>query len=149
MSNQGKEKAVVVWKDNGAVIMASNCFGSEPIQKAKRWDRKEKKEVSVDMPYVVHKYNTSMGGTDRQDQNVNKYRISIHTKKWWWPLFSWGIDVTKQNAWLLFRASHPRWSLLEFRRYVVKCLLEINGTAALQPRRSYSKKGHSERVETK
>ena len=128
-SNQGKEKAVVVWKDNGAVIMASNCFGSEPIQKAKRWDRKEKKEVSVDMPYVVHKYNTSMGGTDRQDQNVNKYRISIRTKKWWWPLFSWGIDVTIQNAWLLFRASHPRWSLLEFRRYVVKCLLEINGRA--------------------
>ena len=109
--------------------MASDCFGSEPIQKAKRWDRKEKKEVSVDMPYVVHKYNTSMGGTDRQDQNVNKYRISIRTKKWWWPLFSWGIDVTIQNAWLLFRASHPRWSLLEFRRYVVRCLLEINGRA--------------------
>ena len=34
-SNQGKEKAAVVWKDN-YVIMASNCFGSEPIQKAKR-----------------------------------------------------------------------------------------------------------------
>ena len=45
MSNQGKEKAVVAWKDNGAVIMASNCFGSEPIRKAERWDRKEKKEV--------------------------------------------------------------------------------------------------------
>ena len=128
-SNQGKEKTVVVWKDSGVVIMASNCFGSEPIQKAKRWDRKEKKEVSVDMPYVVHKYNTSMGGTDRQDQNVNKYRILIRTKKWWWPLFSRGIDVTIQNAWLMFRASHLRWSLLEFRRYVVRCLLEINGTA--------------------
>ena len=51
--------------------MASNCFGSDSIQKAKRWDQKEKKEVSVDMPYVFHKYNTSMGGTDRQDQNVN------------------------------------------------------------------------------
>ena len=50
MSNQGKEKTVVIWKDNGTVIMASNCFGSEPIQKAKRWDRKEKKEVSVDIP---------------------------------------------------------------------------------------------------
>ena len=78
-SNKGKEKAVVVWKDNGAVIMASNCFGSEPIQKAKRWDRKENKEVSVDMVYVVHKHNTSMGGTDCQDQNVNKYRISIRS----------------------------------------------------------------------
>ena len=69
----------MVWKDDGAVIMASNCFGSEPIQKAKRWDRKENKEVSVDMAYVVHKHNTSMGGTDCQDQNVNKYRISIRS----------------------------------------------------------------------
>ena len=106
-----------------------DCFGSEPIQKAKRWDRKEKNEVSVDMPYVVHKYNTSMGGTDRQDQNVNKYRISIRTKKWWWSLFSWRIDVTIQNAWLLLCASHRRWSLLEFSCYVVRCLLEINGRA--------------------
>ena len=101
-SNQGKEKAFVVWKDNGAVIMASNCFGSEPIQKAKRWDRKEKKKVSVNTLYVVHKYNTSMGGTDRQDQNVNKYRISIHTKKWWWSLFSWGIDVTIKKCLAVF-----------------------------------------------
>ena len=77
------------------------------------------------MSYLVHKYNTSVGGTDRQDQNVNKYTISIHTKKWWWPQFSWGIDVTIQNAWLLFHASNPRWSLLEFRRYIIRCLLEI------------------------
>ena len=46
--------------------MASNCFDSEPIQKAKRWDQKEKKEVSVDMLYVVHNYDTSMESTDRK-----------------------------------------------------------------------------------
>ena len=86
LSNQGKEKAVVAWKDNGAVIMASNCFGSEQIRKAKRWDQKEKKEVFLDMPYVFHKYNTSMGGTDRQDPNAN-YRISLRTRKWWWSMF--------------------------------------------------------------
>ena len=141
MSNKGKEKAAVVWKDNRAVIMASNCFGSEPIQKAKKWDREEKKEFSVDMPYVVHKYNTSMGGTDRQDQNVNKCRISMRTKKWWWPLFLWGIDVTTQNAWLLFRPSHPRWSLLEFRRYVVRCLLKTNSTARYNQVAAVPKRG--------
>ena len=45
LSNQGKERAVVAWKDNGTDIMASNCFGSEQIRKVKRWDQKEKKEV--------------------------------------------------------------------------------------------------------
>ena len=54
------------------------------------------------MRYVVHKYNTSMGGTDHQDQNVNKYRVSIRTKKWWCPLFSRGIDVTIQNTHCFF-----------------------------------------------
>ena len=34
-SIQGKEKAVVAWKDNGAVIAISNYFGSEQIRKAK------------------------------------------------------------------------------------------------------------------
>ena len=31
MSNQGKERAAVALKHNGAVIMASNFFGSEPV----------------------------------------------------------------------------------------------------------------------
>ena len=68
----------------------------------------------------------------------------MRTKKWWWPLFSWGSDVTIQNSWLLFRAFHPSWSLLEFRWYVFRCLLEINGTArynqdATIPKKSLSK----------
>ena len=54
----------MAWKGNAAVIMESNCFCSELIQKAKRWDQKEKKELSVDMPYVDHKYNTLMRCTD-------------------------------------------------------------------------------------
>ena len=101
------------------------------------------------MRYVVHKYNTSMGGTDHQDQNVNKYRVSIRTKKWWCPLFSRGIDVTIQNAWLFFCASHPRWSLLEFRRYVVWCPLEINGRARYNQGAAIPERDIQGKVETK
>lgn len=28
-------------------------------------------------------------------------------KKWWYPFFSWGIDVILQNCWLLFRKILP------------------------------------------
>ena len=65
----------------------------------------------------------------------------MRTKKWWRPLFSWGIDVTIQNAWLLFRASHPSWSLLEFRRYVARCMHEINGTARYNRDAAIPKRG--------
>ena len=81
------------------------------------------------MLYVVYKDNTSIGCTDRKDQNENKYRISMRTKILSWPLFSWAIDVTIQNAWLLFRASYPNRSLLEFRRHLARCLVKVNGTA--------------------
>ena len=112
-------------------MMASNTYGVEPIQQAKRWDRVAKKQVSIDMPYVVSVYNQAMGGTDRQDQNINKYRVNIRSKKWWWPLFSWGIDVTIQNAWILFRLVNPTWSLVKFRRYIARALLETNGSPSL------------------
>ena len=39
-----------------------------------------------------------MGGSDQVDKNVNKYRIGIHGKKWWWCLFTWIVDVAVQNA---------------------------------------------------
>ena len=41
---------------------------------------KGKERSFLDMSYVFHKYNTSMGGTDSQDQNAN-YRISVRTRK--------------------------------------------------------------------
>ena len=44
--------------------------------------------------------NEFMRGTDRMDQNVNCYRVNIRMKKWWWPKFSWLLDVTVENAWL-------------------------------------------------
>lgn len=44
-------------------------------------DRKEKKQLVIDMPYVVEKNKKYMGGTDRQDLNGNKYCIGIRWKK--------------------------------------------------------------------
>ena len=34
-------------------------------------DDVKRKKVFVDTPYAAHKYNTSMGGSNRQDQKVN------------------------------------------------------------------------------
>ena len=58
------ETCVVSWKDNGVVIMGSNCYGANPIAQAKRWNRIEKKEELLDMPSAIHKYNKCMDGSD-------------------------------------------------------------------------------------
>ncbi|XP_025407097.1 piggyBac transposable element-derived protein 3-like [Sipha flava] len=64
-----------------------------------------------------------MGGTDLMDENVNRYRIGLRGKKWWWCLFTWLIDVSIQNAWILHKKSGGNLSQLEFRRDIVKTYL--------------------------
>ena len=123
-----EDLCVLSWKDNGVVNIASNAYGVNPIQKVSRWNRSTKQVVQVDMPYAAHKYNKVMGGTDRQDQNVNRSRTSIHSKKWWWALFTWGLDVTVQNTWLIYKSTNPDMKLVAFRRSVARELLLLNGS---------------------
>jgi hypothetical protein len=42
-----------------------------------------------------------MGGTDLMDQNISTHRIGVTGKKWWWPIFTWLIDMCINNAWIL------------------------------------------------
>ena len=68
------------WNDNNVVTMLSNCFGVEPLTQARRRSAADKKHVQIPMPNMVAQYNSFMGGTDRMDQNVAKFRISIRIK---------------------------------------------------------------------
>lgn len=69
-----------------------------------------------------------MGGVDKLDWYVNKYRIKIRGKKWYFPLFTNAIDVAMVNAYVLycFASSGNKITLLEFRRAVTKAYLEIS-----------------------
>lgn len=87
------------WIDNNIVTEASTCFGVEPVSSVRRFCRSEKKMVQVPRPSLIGKYNDSMGGTDLMDQNVARYRIAIRSKKWWWCIFSWMLDISMNNAW--------------------------------------------------
>jgi len=113
---------VVRWNDNSVVTVASNCYGVEPFGQAQRWSYAEKKRVMIQQPQIIAQYNGSMGGVDRMDQNVAAYRISIRSKKWWWPFFSYCADVAMQNAWLLYRMTEANktspMDQLQFRRSV-------------------------------
>ena len=77
-----------------------------------------------------------MGGVDRLDQNVSVYRVKLRSKKWWWPLFSYALDVSLQNVWILYRQSATRVPMdqLQFRRAVVQ--LYLKQYAALRPSRA-------------
>lgn len=113
---------VVRWNDNNIVNVVSNKVGLHPLQTAGRWSRSEKKKVQIAQPFIVKHYNKTMGGVDRMDQNISTYRVGIRSKKWWWPIFVYCIDLAVQQAWLLYRKT-PAYSespldLLAVRRAV-------------------------------
>lgn len=57
------------------------------------------------------------------DENVSMYRIGIRGKKWWWPLFTWLIDVSVHNAWVLMKQTGVAMPQLEFRRQIAQTYL--------------------------
>jgi hypothetical protein len=59
----------------------------------------------VDSPSVIQKYNKYVRGVDRFDENVDRFRFGLRSKKWWFPLFPFGIDTACQNAWNLVKNS--------------------------------------------
>ena len=58
------------------VTIASTYAGVNPIKKAQRYSKAEKKRVEITKPNVVAEYNHGMGGADRFDQNIAAYVIT-------------------------------------------------------------------------
>ncbi|XP_068231969.1 piggyBac transposable element-derived protein 3-like [Palaemon carinicauda] len=110
------------------VSVASTVHTNNASSKVRRYSQSEKKNVEADCPKIVQEYNQHMGGTDRQNQNVNKYRIGIRGKKWYWCIFTWLIDVTEQNAWLLHKKSGWGLSQFEFKEHIAQTYLTRIGT---------------------
>jgi DNA excision repair protein ERCC-6 len=96
----------VKWNDNSVVTLATNFQAVEPVLKANRFSRADRKVVSVTQPNLIASYNANMGGVDLLDNFVAKYRIAVKGKKWWWPLFINYVDVALANAWRLHRLVH-------------------------------------------
>lgn len=94
---------IVRWMDNSVVTVASTDYKVHPLGSAERYSRIKKQRIKVDRPHLIGYYNRNMGGTDLMDGHINKYRIGIRGKKWWWAIFTWLIDVSINNAWVLLR----------------------------------------------
>ncbi|XP_022191598.2 piggyBac transposable element-derived protein 3-like [Nilaparvata lugens] len=114
---------IVRWVDNSVVTVGSTCYGVEPLIHTQRYCKAAKGRVRVQQPNAIKQYNKFMGGTDRMDENLSYYRIGVRSKKWYWPLLTWMMDVVMHNSWVLARKSGCSISQLDFRREIVNCYL--------------------------
>ena len=76
-------------------------------------------------------YNRGIGGVDRFDQNLVAYMINHRSKKWWWPIFRFCLDLTVNNAFHLYKlqsqeGEENRLDLFGFRRFIVNYYTKCN-----------------------
>lgn len=119
----------VVWKDNNIVKVLSNHEALEPQQSVSRWSRERKEKVKVCQPKCIASYNKWMGGVDRMDWSINKYRVKIRGKKWYFPIFTNLIDMTLINAHILYTLAGNKIPLLDFRRIITRTYLSISSVS--------------------
>ncbi|XP_064088812.1 piggyBac transposable element-derived protein 3-like, partial [Macrobrachium nipponense] len=94
---------VARWKDNSIVTILSTDVGVEPICKVERYDKEAKKKVPVQCPNVINKYNSHMGGIDKNDMLVHLYKTPFKAKWYYMRQFAYILDLIICNAWILYK----------------------------------------------
>ncbi|XP_042208007.1 piggyBac transposable element-derived protein 2-like, partial [Homarus americanus] len=69
------------WHDNSVFTIASNHQSATSVGNAKRWSTSHGKEIFVPQPFLISQYNKYMGGVDHLDWLIQRYRISVRSKK--------------------------------------------------------------------
>ncbi|CAI9733933.1 Hypothetical predicted protein [Octopus vulgaris] len=117
---EDKENGITLlrWHDKNQVNLVTNLKDEKifDIGRCGRGKKSERNRVSVPRPNIVKLYNKQMGGVDLFDKLRGHYRIRIRSRKWYWPLFRFGLNESIVNLWILFRCIQRNISLLEFTR---------------------------------
>ena len=130
------------------VTVASTFVGKMPLRKAHRYVKAQNGRAEIDQPQSIFLYNKGMGGVDRLDQNISSYMIGHRSKKWWWPVFRFCLDLSVNNAYQLYRQQKRsegecKLDLLGFRQSIVdtyyRCLRKSTATNIFLSQRKLSK----------
>ncbi|CAH2101307.1 unnamed protein product [Euphydryas editha] len=97
---------MVKWLDNKPVLIASTYVGLEPMGVCNRYSKDAKGFIEIPCPKIINEYNKHMGGVDLSDMLIAIYRTYYKTHKWYMAIFSQLLDISVNNAWLLYRREY-------------------------------------------
>ncbi|GBM69326.1 hypothetical protein AVEN_155751-1 [Araneus ventricosus] len=106
--------------------MLSNHMEVLHLGRVQRCSRTETKQVLIPQPNVIANYNKNMGGVDKLDFNIRKYRTKIRGKKWYFPIVTNAVDRALINAHTIDCFANKKMSLLNFRREVARFYLSLD-----------------------
>ena len=126
-----KGNIVCKWHDNSVATVASTAASVRPLTMVNRHSHVQKKKIQDQQPNMIKVYNMYMGGVDRADENIGKYRSSIRGKKWYSSPLLFCFEMVLQNAWQLHKEHVEKpLDFLEFRRRVATHYLDTYGQPA-------------------
>ena len=122
---QKKDSPLVAisWKDKKPVNFLSTCTNPEKSESVKRWINGERKEVPC--PEVVPLYIQHMRGADVFAQRQSYNKIGRRSRKWFYSLLWFMVDVAIHNAYILFQQKHSKQHYDEkaFRKELMQLLV--------------------------
>jgi hypothetical protein len=124
---QSDNFVATIWQDKRAVRFLSTCCEAEGDDEVKR-RKKNYESLSLSCPPVVKLYSQGMGGVDRSDRMVRTYTVSRKSKKWWFRLFYYFLDMSVANSYILYQNS-PNHSGLSELDYIKVLALELIATS--------------------
>ena len=98
VTDKNSNLTFVRWKDNKEVTVASKFVAKMPLRKAHRYVQAQIGRTEIDQPQSIFLYNKGMEGVDRLDQNISSSMIGHRSKKWWWPVFHFCLDLSVNNG---------------------------------------------------
>ncbi|CAH2094173.1 unnamed protein product [Euphydryas editha] len=137
--------AFVLWQDTKLISFLTTAF--HPKLDKTFCDRKQKDgtKMAFQCPLTVVQYTERMGGVDRFDHLRCSYDVSRRSKKWWFRLFYFCVDLCIVNSFLLYTTNkrvHNPLSQLHFRLSLARGLINgyTSGKRSLEREPQYLKK---------
>jgi len=97
---------IVQWKDNKIVNMITTIhknLSAKGFCSRRTKVNDQFRPIHVSQPNVVADYNKYMGGVDRSDQMIGKYKVLRKTSKYWKTLFYHFLDIARVNSFIMFQ----------------------------------------------
>lgn len=113
-------------KKNKCVVLQSTLHKSAAVE-----SNVEKK------PIIIVDYNKTKGGVDTLDQKVACYTCKRKTNRWPIVVFANMLDISVNNAFVLFSIANPNWNIKQHHRR--RTFIELLGKALIQSH-SYRRK---------
>jgi hypothetical protein len=131
---------LVIWKDQKDLWLLYNHTSPLATSTLKRWNDFGKK-VNIGCPKAVHDYFFNSRSVDVSGQLHYGYLPGRKSKRSWWRLVWWLIDMCIVNAYILHQIDHDGLSQLSFREALMYDLVKpfISNRNAVQSSRGANK----------